>query len=127
MNIGDTSPLLCRTLHLVEPLSDKIWPNCAFYDTSMKFCTHLQYIITNIFGYRATSDFALECVGSHFNDGCRKAISSIERLLQRRPDVFEPKHTTSGSVISNMLHLTFYDIQIRHFLRWGPPSILASL
>ena len=28
---------------------------------------------------------------------------------------FEPKHTTSGSVISNMLHLTFYDIQIRHF------------
>ena len=61
----------------MEPLSDKIWPNCAFYDTSMKFGTHFEYIITQIFGYRAISDFALEGVGSHFKDGCRKPISSI--------------------------------------------------
>ena len=43
---------------IVEPLSDKIWLNCAFYDKSMTFGTHVEYIMTKIFGYRAISDFA---------------------------------------------------------------------
>ena len=63
--------------YLVQPICDKIWLNCAFYDTSMKFGTHIEYIITKIFGYRAISDFAMEVVGSHFKNGRRKPISSI--------------------------------------------------
>ena len=51
---------------IAQPICDKIWPNCAFYDTSMKFGTHLDFIITKIFGYRAISDFALEGIGGHF-------------------------------------------------------------
>ena len=89
----------------MEPLSDKIWPNCAFYDTSMKFCTHLEYIITKIFGYRAISDFALEGVGSHFKDGCLKPISSIDRLLQRRPDVVLTK--TYNFCVNYFKYVTF--------------------
>ena len=45
---------------------DKIWPKCACYDTSMIFGTHLDFINTKIFGYRAISDFALERVDGHF-------------------------------------------------------------
>ena len=51
---------------LAQPICDKIWPNCAFYDTSMTFGTHLDFIITKIFGYRAILDFAPEDVGGHF-------------------------------------------------------------
>ena len=29
-----------------QPICNKIWPNCAFYDTSMKCGTHLDFIIT---------------------------------------------------------------------------------
>ena len=54
--------LLC----IAQPICDKIWPNWAFYDSSIKFGTHLDLIITKIFGYRAISDFALEGVGNHF-------------------------------------------------------------
>ena len=85
INVAKAARLVCKrnasyvggsnfksVLLLVEPLSDKIWPNCAFYDTSMKFGSHLEYIITKIFGYRAISDFALDGVGSYFKDGCRK-------------------------------------------------------
>ena len=64
-------------LPIVQPICDKIWSNCAFYDTSMKFGTRIEYTITQIFGYRAISDFALEGVGSHFKDGRQKPISSI--------------------------------------------------
>jgi hypothetical protein len=38
----------------------------------MKFGTRIEYTITQIFGYRAISDFALEGVGSHFKDGRQK-------------------------------------------------------
>ena len=62
---------------IVQPICDKIWSNCAFYDTSMKFGTRIEYTITQIFGYRAISAFALEGVGSHFKDGRQKPISSI--------------------------------------------------
>ena len=34
--------------------------NCAFYDTSMTFGTNVEHMITNIFGSRAISDFALQ-------------------------------------------------------------------
>ena len=43
----------------------------------MKFGTRIEYTITQIYGYRAISDFALEGVGSHFKDGRQKPISSI--------------------------------------------------
>jgi hypothetical protein len=43
----------------------------------MKLGTHIKYIITKIFGYRAIPDFSLEGVGSHFKDGRQKPISSI--------------------------------------------------
>jgi hypothetical protein len=33
----------------------------------MKVGTHLDFIITKIFGYRAIPDFALEGVGGHFS------------------------------------------------------------
>ena len=46
--------------------SSDMWMNCAFYDTSMKFRTHIDFIISKIFGYKAISDFALEGVGGHF-------------------------------------------------------------
>ena len=52
--------------HIAQPISDKIWPNCAFYDTSMTFGTHLDFIITDIFRYRVISDFIPEDVGGHF-------------------------------------------------------------
>ena len=51
---------------IAQPIYDKIWPNCAFYDKNMKFGIHLDFIVTKIFGYRAISDFALEGVGGHF-------------------------------------------------------------
>ena len=51
-------------VQLAQPISDKIWPNYAIYDTSIKVGTHLEYISTTIFGYRAFSDFALEGVGA---------------------------------------------------------------
>ena len=41
--------------------------NCAFYDTSMTFCTNVEHIMTKIFGYRAISDFALEGVWRPFS------------------------------------------------------------
>ena len=44
----------------MQPICDKIWSNCTFYDTSMKFGTRIEYTITQIFGYRAISDFALD-------------------------------------------------------------------
>ena len=42
----------------------------------MTFSTHLDFIITKIFGYRDISDFALEGFGAIFKDGRRKPIFS---------------------------------------------------
>ena len=49
---------------IAQPICDKY--GSAFYDTSMKFGTHLDFIITKIFVYWAISDFTLEGVGGHF-------------------------------------------------------------
>ena len=51
---------------LAQPICDKIWQNCAFYDTSMTFGTHLDFIIVEIVGYRAISDFVPQGDGGHF-------------------------------------------------------------
>ena len=66
LNLGHDPEVKSNNIRLPQPICDKIWPNCAFYDTSMKFSTHLDFIITKIFGYRAISDFALEGIGGHF-------------------------------------------------------------
>ena len=39
-----------------------MWMNCAFYDISITFGTHLNFIIIQIFWYMTISDFALESV-----------------------------------------------------------------
>ena len=50
-NQGTLNVLL---LYLDQPICDKIWQLCAFYDTNMKFGgTHVDLIITKIFEYRA--------------------------------------------------------------------------
>ena len=36
----------------------KIWPNCAFYDKSVKLGTKLEHILRNIFSYRAIADLS---------------------------------------------------------------------
>ena len=36
-------------LYLFQPMCDKIWPNCAIYDTNMIFGTHLDLIIRQIY------------------------------------------------------------------------------
>ena len=36
----------------------KIWPNCAFYDKSVKFGTKLEHILTNSFSYRTITDLS---------------------------------------------------------------------
>jgi len=41
----------------------------------MNFGTNVEHINIKIVGYRAISDFALEGIGSHFQDGHRKPIS----------------------------------------------------
>jgi len=35
-------PNRLQNVGIVEPLSDKIWPNCAFYDKNMKFGIHVE-------------------------------------------------------------------------------------
>ena len=35
-------------MKIVQPICDKIWLNCAFYDTSITFGTRIEYIITKI-------------------------------------------------------------------------------
>ena len=51
---------------IVQQISDKIWLNCAFNDTSMKFGTLLEYTFLVIFGYRAIADLTCDKIGSHF-------------------------------------------------------------
>lgn len=45
-NVGLSTPLVLQ-------ISEKIWPNCAFNDKSVKFGTKLEHILRNIFRYRA--------------------------------------------------------------------------
>ena len=51
---------------LVQQISDNIWLNCAFNDTSMKFGTLLECTFLVIFGYRAIADLTCDKIGSHF-------------------------------------------------------------
>ena len=51
---------------IVQQISDKIWLNCAFNDTSMTFGTLLENTFLVIFGYRAIADLTCDKIGSHF-------------------------------------------------------------
>ncbi|KAK2184240.1 hypothetical protein NP493_275g03000 [Ridgeia piscesae] len=63
-------------LSIAYPICDKIWPNCAFYDTSMTFGTHLDFIITKIFGYIAISVSPLKALAAILENGRLKPIFS---------------------------------------------------
>ena len=56
----------CHRSVIVQQISDRIWLNCAFNDTSMKFGTLLEYTFLVIFGYRAIADLTCDKIGSHF-------------------------------------------------------------
>ena len=50
---------------IVQEVNSRIWPNCALYETSMKFGTQVDYTLLMIFSYRAISDLSGEKNGGH--------------------------------------------------------------
>ena len=57
---------ICNNTFIVQQISDKIWLNCAFNDTSMTFGTLLENTFLVIFGYRVIADLTCDKIGSHF-------------------------------------------------------------
>ena len=45
---------------IVREVNPKYRPNCALYETSMKFGTQVDYTLLMIFSYRAISDLSGE-------------------------------------------------------------------
>ena len=60
---------------IAQPICDKIWQNCAFYDTSMKFGSHLDFIITKKYLDIGPSQISpLKALVAIFKDGHHKPI-----------------------------------------------------
>ena len=55
---------------LISLLVQQLCKNCAFNDTSMKFGTHIEGTLRNIFGDRAITHFSHSHNGSRFKNGC---------------------------------------------------------
>ena len=94
----------------------KLWPNCAFYDTSITFGTkNLEYIITKYMDIGPSRILSWKALAAILKMAAENQFPLSKDFCNVDQTLFEQKHTTSGPVISNVLHLTFYDIQIRDF------------
>ena len=70
--------------HQIVPVSEKIWPNCSlFYDTSITFGTHLDFIITKYMDMGPSQMSPLKAFAAIFQDGrCKHIFSYINNCFK---------------------------------------------